>query len=398
MSKLHLHLAAPGQTPRRWAAAAFALLFCVVLAIVPGCGGGVGVGGTGTFSSGPIAGLGSIVVNGVRFDYTSAQVSDDQGGRFGDELAVGMVVDVNSDAIGGTSDAPRATASAVRVNRFLRAPVTALDASAGTFTALGLPVRTSAATFYGSTLPNGVASLSVGAVAVVYGFFDPVASEVRATRVELGSGAAPWDLRAPVSNLTSTSFTVGTQSFSFAAGTLAGVTEGSEVRVAVQNPLAAGQPWRVDTARRPQRDLPDDDDAKVKGFVGLRGATTPSFQRVIINGVSVDVPVALASGLQPGVRAEIEGRLVAGVLIASQVNIESGSEDNDQFEFHGTVSGLNTTAKTFVIRGETVYYGGVGTRFDLPLTAATLANGQALEVKGLRSGSQIHATRIKFDR
>jgi hypothetical protein len=235
-------------------------------------------------------------------------------------------------------------------------------------------------------------------VAVVYGFFEPAAGAVRATRVELGSGVAPWDLRAPVSNLTSTSFTVGTQSFSFAAGTLAGVTEGSDVRVAVQNPLAAGQPWRVDTARRPQRDLPDDDEAKVKGFVSQRGATTPTFQRVIINGVSVDVPVALASGLQPGVRAEIEGRLVAGVLIASQVSIESSSEDNDQFEFHGTVSGLNTTAKTFVIRGETVYYGGVGTRFDLPLTAATLANGQALEVKGLRSGSQIHATRIKFDR
>jgi len=401
MNEVNVGAGAPGMhrgARGRWAATALALLFSVVLAFVPGCGGGVGTGGTGSFSSGPIAGLGSIVVNGVRFEVGSAQVQDDQGASFTPDLAVGMVVDVNSDAITGTADALRAAASTVRVNRFLRAPVTAVNSSAGTFTALGLVVRTSAATFYGSSLANGVAGLNVGAVAVVYGFFDPANQEVRATRVELGSGVAPWDLRAPVSNLTATSFTVGSQNFSFSAGTLVGVNDGAEVRVSVENPVSAGQPWRVSTARKPQRELPDDDDAKVKGFVSLFGAATANFRRVIVNGVSVDVPLALATGLQAGSRVEIEGRLVAGVLIASSVSIEAASEDNDPFEFHGAVSGLNTSNQTFVIRGETVYYGGASTRFESPLTAATLANGATLEVKGLRSGSLINATRIKLDR
>ena len=50
-----------------------------VAASLLGCGGGdglagVGTGGTGSFSSGPIRGFGSIVVNGVRYDEASAQV------------------------------------------------------------------------------------------------------------------------------------------------------------------------------------------------------------------------------------------------------------------------------------------------------------------------------------
>ena len=58
-----------------------------VAASLLGCGGGdglagVGTGGTGSFSSGPIRGFGSIVVNGVRYDEASAQVVGDAGAAF----------------------------------------------------------------------------------------------------------------------------------------------------------------------------------------------------------------------------------------------------------------------------------------------------------------------------
>ena len=44
------------------------------------CGGGgdvagVGQGGTGAFSVGPITGLGSIIVNGIRYDDSRASIS-----------------------------------------------------------------------------------------------------------------------------------------------------------------------------------------------------------------------------------------------------------------------------------------------------------------------------------
>jgi hypothetical protein len=398
---IHTHSGAhaPGHSNGhrgRWAAAALALLFSVVVAFVPGCGGGVGTGGTGSFSSGPIAGLGSIVVNSVRFEYTGAQVLDDQGARFNDDLAVGMVVDVNSDAITGTADALRATASTVRVNRFLRAPVTAVNSSAGTFTALGLVVRTSAATFYGSSLPSGVASLTANvSVVTVYGFFDAASSEVRATRVEAANlGAAPWELRAPVSTVVGSTFTVGTQSFNF--GSLTAPVAGSDVRVFVNPPVSPGTGWQVVSFGQLQRELPDDDDAKVRGFVSRMGSATASFQRIYINGVTVDVPIAQAGPLVQGARVEVEGRLVAGVLIASSVSIESASEDNDEFKFIGPVSSWNAAAKTFVLKNETVYYGGAGVEFEDGLSATSTYSGKSLNVRGVRSGGLIRATRVRL--
>ena len=71
----------------------------VLLAACGGGGGGdiagVGTGGTGTISStvsvGPISGFGSIIVAGVRFDDTTATVTDEDGTvRSRDDLKLGM--------------------------------------------------------------------------------------------------------------------------------------------------------------------------------------------------------------------------------------------------------------------------------------------------------------------
>ena len=58
---------------------------------------------------------------------------------------------------------------------------------------------------------------------------------------------------------------------------------------------------------------------------------------------------------------------------------------------------LNPTAKTFVLRGVTVNYGSA--TFAIGVTALSLANGNNLEVKGVRSADNvIVATRISLDR
>ena len=71
--------------------------------VIAGCGGGsdsasnlpVGGGGTGSLSVGPISGIGSIILNGVRYDDSLARVLNDDGElRNRNELKLGMIVRV----------------------------------------------------------------------------------------------------------------------------------------------------------------------------------------------------------------------------------------------------------------------------------------------------------------
>ena len=62
--------------------------------------GGVGVGGTGTYGSGPISGFGSIWVAGVRFIDTTAEVIDEDGQQLMvSDLKLGATVTVVGDTL-----------------------------------------------------------------------------------------------------------------------------------------------------------------------------------------------------------------------------------------------------------------------------------------------------------
>ena len=66
--------------------------------------GGVDSGGTGAppaaLAGGPVTGLGSITINGVRFDDASAAIVDQDGRSLSaDQLQVGMVCEVDASAI-----------------------------------------------------------------------------------------------------------------------------------------------------------------------------------------------------------------------------------------------------------------------------------------------------------
>src|SRR5690349_10437722 len=83
----------------------------LALLVVAGCGGdgGVDSGGTGaspqSFASGPITGFGSVIVAGVHFDESSAQVQDADGNtRPASGLQLGMTVDVRGGAIAPDAD------------------------------------------------------------------------------------------------------------------------------------------------------------------------------------------------------------------------------------------------------------------------------------------------------
>lgn len=89
-----------------------------------GCGGGgsdvagLSSGGTGSFTSGTISGLGSIIVNGIRYDDTNAnKISRDDDTSFSGDLRVGMVVSIQgSPVVAATTANGTATATAYRIS------------------------------------------------------------------------------------------------------------------------------------------------------------------------------------------------------------------------------------------------------------------------------------------
>ena len=89
----------------RWRAALIGASMAALTAVsLVACGGGgeaPGTAGTATaqsFASGPITGLGSIIVNGIRYDDSQARVErdDDGSNQSAAALKLGMMVEVQS--------------------------------------------------------------------------------------------------------------------------------------------------------------------------------------------------------------------------------------------------------------------------------------------------------------
>ena len=116
------------------------VLAALVVALLVASCGGVDSGGTGApataLAAGPVTGLGSITINGVRFDDASAAIVDQDGRSLSaDQLQVGMVCEVDASAIDSSSSS--ATALTVRTRNEIVGPVTAINRLGTVMTVLG---------------------------------------------------------------------------------------------------------------------------------------------------------------------------------------------------------------------------------------------------------------------
>jgi hypothetical protein len=385
-----------------------ALAACLLL-MLGACGGGVETGGTGPTGSayveGPITGFGSIVVGGIRFDERRATVSDAEGQDFDRaNLRLGMLVEVQSDRPADDGSGGRsATATRVRVGGSLVGPLEEVGSGGLFVRVLGQRVRLTRATVFDG-VTGGVLGLQLGDVLEVHGFPSPdiFLSDLVATRVERRS-SMPSQFRvrgiARDVNITGTPPTlrVGTAVFDLSAGVPAGLTNDIVARLVVGTTLVNGR-WPVVLAAVESRRLDDRDEAEVEGLI-----TSLSSQRSFsVNGVLVDASSAAlpSTALTLGARVEVEGRLANGVLVATEVELRSDDEEyNEGIDLRGTLSGLNRTARTFVLRGVTILYGTLPPpEYVSPATEAALADGLCARVSGRLDADRTRAlaTRIEF--
>jgi len=372
------------------------LALLAAAAFVAGCGGGVGSGGTGGFASGPINGFGSVIVGGVRFEDSTAEVEDLDGTRRSrDDLRLGMTVDIDSTAISGSA----ATASRIRFESELSGLVGLVDRAGGSFTLLGQRVTVDDSTVFDERIDGGLAGLASGQPVEVYAVFDTAAQRYRATRVEPAALALGLRLRGPVAELNTAAQTlrVGSTSYSYtgASGVPAGLVVGQFVRLRLEAELLPMPRWVVRSFGTALRPWADADGVKLEGLI----TAYTSAAAFSVNGRVVDASGASpGSGLAAGVRVEVEGSLRNGVLRATRVVIKSDDEVRDRgFELDGLITAVNGGVVSFVLRGVTVNTGRADLRYE-DGTAALLTVGRRVEVRGLLSADRrsVDATRIRF--
>jgi hypothetical protein len=377
----------------------------VAAVLAAACGGGSDMAPQGrAFTQGTITGFGSVIVNGVRFDDSAAQVVDDDGQAHDrNDLKLGMNVEIESSDIDRGSNS--AMASRVRFGAAIVGPVSAIGGGTTpkTLTVLDETVEIGDNTVFDASLPNGFASIQVNDVLEVHALFNAATGRYLARRIEPDPAAAVFKVRGIVANLDSAAKTlmIGGALIDFsgiaAADLPAGLANGLRVRVRLQTVKNGAGAWVAISIRAEEREMEDQDEAEVRGTI-TDFTSTASFS---VNGLPVDASKADfpdgTAGIVLGAMVEVEGAVVDGVLVATKVALENEDEDRDLNELHGTISGLNTQAQTFVVRGVTVHY-GPATVFE-DGTQAGLADGAMVEVKGALSadGTTVEASRIELD-
>jgi len=352
------------------------------------------------FTEGTITGFGSIIVNGVRFDESTAQVIDDDDvAHDRNELKLGMSVQVVSSGIDRGSNS--AKASRVRFGAAIVGPVSAISANTTpkTLTVLDQIVEIGATTVF-DDLPNGFASIKLNDVLEIHALLDTTSGHYLAKRIEPEPGATVFKLRGIVADLNAgaKSFKIGGALIDFSGIAVADLplnfANGLKVRVRLNTVKNSSGAWVATAIRAEQREMEDKDEAEVEGII-TAFTSTASFS---VNGLPVNASNAAfpdgTAGIVLGARVEVEGAIVNGVLVATKVALDDKNEDRN--ELNGTISALNTVAKTFVVRGVSVHYRAT-TVFEDGVEA-NLANGRQVEVKGTLSadGMSVEASRIEF--
>lgn len=385
-----------------------ALVAALVL-LLASCGGGVETGGTGptgsSYVEGPVNGFGSVFVAGIRFDDGSARIEDADGvSRSRDDLRLGMVVGVEASTIGTDAGGTRnAVATRIRLGSELLGPITATGPGGNVMAVLGQQVRLTTSTVVDGV--PGAAALQVGDIVEVHGFFDAraIVANYVATRVERRTSAPPaYRVRGIARDVDSAARTlrIGAQTFDLGAtGLPPGLNDGAYVRLVVQTTQVNGR-WPVTTIAVDERRLPDRDEAELEGLI----TSFTSTARFAVNGIAVDASNASfpkgTSGIELGARVQVKGRASVGGVVAASVEPRS---DDDSFnlgvDLRDAIANLDTAAKTFTLRGVTVFYGSAPPpRYDNG-TEADLVNGRRVRVRATLDLDRVRvvAQRITFD-
>jgi hypothetical protein len=394
------------------------LTFLITSVLIINCGGGGGggslanngggIGGTGITSTGTIDGFGSVFVNGVEFETDSASIVLDSNASSEADLRLGMVV-----TIVGTVDSNGTTGTALSVefDDDVQGPITditaSLDGSEKTLTILGFSVIVDEY----STIFDDVTydTLSINDAIEVSGFIESPLT-IRATRIErkelFEEGSSEVEIKGLVSALSGSTFELGSYIVDFSAADLSDVPGGNlsnDLFVEVKGTLSAN------TITATQIEQEDGLYSNSEENISLEGVISDYINNsdFMVNGQQVDATNAEFEGvtleLEEGIRIEVQGSIVDGVLEAKEVEIRSGSVRLSSSIKSINVDGVTGTITLGYVVGDIVVSINSQTELDDETDAfsdvkwSDLRSGDFIRVKGLINGSQLIASEVRLD-
>jgi Domain of unknown function (DUF5666) len=386
-------------TGRKWAvwAASAVLVACgggdSGMAALPGTGGTgtpllPGTGGTGIFALGPITGFGSVWVNGVRYDDSTASVLLDGVAASSAELRVGMVAGLQ-----GTRDAATLVGTARQVAVWSIARGAVQSVSADRIQVAGMTVLADAATTF-----DGVASLALltpGTRVAVWGLQSGASGQTwLASRVQvLGSAeTSAWVSTGPAVLSSGGAVSVGGVLLNgLTAPPSAGlVVRASGVLNATGTQAQSGSWVAYDVLAS---DPSMAGEAEIEGVVSLVNAAA---QTIVVGAQTVSVASAVRepSGavVAVGQRVEAEGVWKSGVLVASKLEIK-GTATAGKVEVEAVIEQFTSLAD-FVVRGQRCDASGAALA---GVSVSALKLGAKVHLKGVKDGDWLRVTELEIE-
>src|SRR5882762_601221 len=205
------------------------VLAATLTALIVACGGSGSSGNmsnlTPVLSTGTITGFGSIYVNGVHFQTSSATIRKNGRTAAESQLSVGQVARVkaqqnNTDETGA--------AESIDVDESVIGPIAAIDTATNMVTVLGQSVKINMGTSFSKDIqPADITGLKVGDVIGVSGLLDS-SGNIVATRIELAGSGAELQVVGTVASLDTTAhtFKINALLVNYSSANLSGFTGG----------------------------------------------------------------------------------------------------------------------------------------------------------------------------
>ena len=389
----------------------FGICTLVLSITLVACGGGgnsvagIDAGGgpvkVGVVAKGTIAGFGSIVVNGVRYETTTASIDNDGVVGMQSDLKVGQVVIVKGSL---DSNGTTGSADSVSFGDLVEGPISAVNTVAGTITVLGQLVFIDADTSFDDSIsPPSIDGLAVNDTVEVSGFVRADGS-ISATRIEDKPVGTEFEVTGEVSNLTASTFQINSLVVDFSAAQLDDFPTGSpqlgQLVEAKGQTLGGSGELLATRVEFKGSDLGADagDRVEIEGFITrFASATdfdvegvpvTTSGSTAFVNGTAADLGINR--------KVEVEGTIGAtGVISATKVELKLANfiRIEGMVEAKGTAS-LTIFGIPIGINSQT----RLEDKSSADVRSFSLANisvGDYLETRGYEDASGVVATLVE---
>lgn len=395
------------------------LIILLVLPLLVSCGSGSSspapvinnppppVGGvvrTG-ITYGPISGFGSVIVNGVHYDTSTASFSIDDSTGSEADLKVGQIVTMKTS----TDDQGNSSATEVIFDDEVQGPIESIDLTGKSLVVLGQLVLVNGKTSFDDSIqPSGLVGLSVGDVVEVSGLINSN-SVIVASRIELKTGTSEFEVHGVISllNDAAKTFMLNNLEVNYANATFedfgsATPTDGDlvEVKGASFDSSGALVATNVELENQNDRIGDNDEDAEIEGLITLfTSAQDFSVAGVpVITNSSTQFKYGITADLALNVRVEVEGTFNAsGVLLASEVELENEAD----IEVTSVLDLVDADNQTFIIFGINFII-DESTRFEdksdsglEPFSISDLNSGDYLAVRGFERDGQLYASLVE---